>query len=152
MKNIRLTIFGIILLWNFGNFIQALALLNHNFLFAYPILKPTYHLVCHQETAKLVHIFGTTTLLCARCTGIYIGGLLGAFTLLFYRGNINFPTKYLLYSSLPMFLDVGLVMFGVYKYSKTIAFLTGILLGSVGIVYLIELIEKFLSQNRSSAE
>ena len=152
MKNIRFVIFGIILLWNLGNFVQALALLNKSFLFAYPILKPTYHLVCHQETAKLIHLFGTTTLLCARCTGIYIGGLLGIAVLLFYRRSIDFPTKYLLYSSIPMFLDVGLVLLGIYQYSKSAAFFTGALLGSVGIVYLVELIEKFLSQNRSSAE
>jgi len=45
-----------------------------------------------------------------------------------------------------------LVMTGVYAYSKVIAFFTGILLGSVGIVYLTELIEKFLSQKGSFTE
>ncbi len=152
MKKVRLLIFLLILVWNLGNFIQALALLNHIFLFAFPVLKPTYHLVCHQQPDKLIHIFGTSTLLCARCTGIYLGGLAGAFALIFTGRKLSLPTKYLLYSSLPMFLDVGFVMLGVYSYSKLIALLTGLLLGSVGIVYLTELIEKFLSQNRSFTE
>ncbi len=152
MKKVRLLIFLLILIWNLGNFIQALALLNHNFLFAFPILKPTYHLVCHQQADKLIHVFGTSTLLCARCTGIYLGGLFGAFALIFTGRKISLPTKYLLYSSVPMFLDVGFVMFGFYSYSKPVAFLTGLLLGSVGIVYLTELIEKFLSQKRNFTE
>ncbi len=152
MKNVRFALFVLILIWNLGNFIELLSLINHNFLFAYPILKPTYHLVCHQETAKLIHLFGTTTLLCSRCTGIYIGGLLGISALLFVKRKLFLPTKFLLYSSIPMFIDVALVMLGVYSYSKIVAFLTGVLLGSIGIVYLTDLIEKFLIQNRSIKE
>jgi uncharacterized membrane protein len=152
MSKVRLLILLFLIIWNAGNFIQLLALLNSKFLLLFPILKPTYHLVCHQQADKLLHIAGATTLLCARCTGIYIGGLFGIILLISKVKFFRLPTKYLLYSSIPMFIDVLLVLFGVYYYSKPIAFSTGVLLGSVGIVYLTDLIEKFLFLERSKKE
>ena len=149
MRKVRLLVLVLILFWNAGNFIQFLSLLNSKFLLLFPILKPTYHLVCHQQADKLINIAGVTTLLCARCTGIYIGGLFGAIFLLIKLKPMRLPTKYLLYSSVPMFIDVGMVIAGVYGYSKPISFSTGVLLGSVGIVYLTDLIEKFLFLERS---
>ncbi len=149
MRKVRLLVLVPILVWNAGNFIQFLSLLNSKFLLLFPILKPTYHLVCHQQADKLINIAGVTTLLCARCTGIYIGGLFGAIFLLIKLKPMRLPTKYLLYSSVPMFIDVGMVIAGVYGYSKPISFSTGVLLGSVGIVYLTDLIEKFLFLERS---
>ncbi len=149
MRKVRLLVLVPILVWNAGNFIQFLSLLNSKFLLLFPILKPTYHLVCHQQADKLINIAGVTTLLCARCTGIYIGGLFGAIFFLIKLKPMRLPTKYLLYSSVPMFIDVGMVIAGVYGYSKPISFSTGVLLGSVGIVYLTDLIEKFLFLERS---
>jgi uncharacterized membrane protein len=152
MRKVRLLILLLLIIWNAGNFIQLLALLNSKFLLLFPILKPTYHLVCHQQADKLINIAGVTTLLCARCSGIYIGGLIGAIFLILRIKPFRLPTKYLLYASIPMFIDVALVLFGVYNYSKPIAFSTGVLLGSVGIVYLTDLIEKFLFLERSKKE
>ena len=53
-----------------------------------------------------------------------------------------------------MLLDVILYSVKAYNYSKITAFLTGLLLGSVGFLYILEAFEKFIvelkSQDRKS--
>ncbi|MHB8931209.1 MAG: DUF2085 domain-containing protein [Melioribacteraceae bacterium] len=109
---------------------------DNHFLFALPFLQKTYSLVCHQGKAKLFLFNNGETLTCARCTGIYLGLLLVSFAFLFKDYKKKFPVKFLLYSSVPMFADVILYSMDLYHYSKLIAFSTGLLLGSVGFLYL----------------
>ena len=132
----RLVLFFVLLLWFSGIFVEWLISIDNHFLFALPFLQKTYSLVCHQEKAKLLLFNNGETLTFARCTGIYLGLLLVSFVFLFKDFKKKFPVKFLLYASIPMFADVILYSMNAYHYSKLIAFSTGLLLGSVGFLYL----------------
>jgi len=77
-------------------------------------------------------------LVCARCTGIYAGALIaGLLSLLTNRPSIS--RRVLIFSSIPLAIDVFLTFTGVYKYSQSFAFTTSLAFG--GIVYLLILTE-----------
>jgi uncharacterized membrane protein len=85
--------------------------------------------------------------ICARCAGIYLGGFIAGFLSLFII-NIKLNKNILFYSAIPMIIDVGLTSFGVYPYSKTIAFSTGIMLGSTIYYFIINELEQFILNGR----
>ena len=132
----RIILFSIMLLWCSGIFIEWLVIFNEHLLILLPYLHKAYSLVCHQDKSKLITNNFAETLVCARCTGIYLGMFLTSFAFLFKNISYNTNTKYLLFASIPMFLDILLYSMNIYHYSKLIAFLTGSLLGSVGFFYL----------------
>lgn len=127
--------FTLIFIWCIGILWEVVIHFFPNLIVALPFLKYNYSIVCHQEPEKLFSIGNYKTLVCSRCTGIYFGALFSsiiALTGLIRKTN----TKVLLSSSIPMFIDVVLYSFGLYSYSKTIALFTGLLLGSVGFIYI----------------
>jgi uncharacterized membrane protein len=132
----RLVLFLLLLVWCSGIFVELFIPLNNHLLFALPFLQKTYSLVCHQQNAKLLVFDNAETLTCARCTGIYLGLFFVSIIFLFKNFTGNFKVKYLVLASAPMFADVILYSLNVYHYSKMIAFSTGLLLGSVGFLYL----------------
>lgn len=132
----RLTLFIVLLLWFSGIFVEWWITFENHFLFALPFLQKTYSLVCHQDKTKLLIFNHGETLTCARCTGIYLGLLFVSIIFLFKDFKRKFPVKFLLYAVVPMIADVLLYSLNVYHYSKLVAFNTGLLLGSVGFLYL----------------
>jgi uncharacterized membrane protein len=76
---------------------------------------------------------------CARCTGIYFGF---ALTLLAYplvrslRSTTTPARKWLLLAALPLAIDFSLTFFGVWENTHTSRLLTGLLLGSVAVFYI----------------
>ncbi|PKL82436.1 MAG: hypothetical protein CVV24_10080 [Ignavibacteriae bacterium HGW-Ignavibacteriae-3] len=132
----RLIIFFILSLWCAGIFLEWFIRFDDHFLFAFPFIQKTYLLVCHRESSKLISFYTGETLTCARCTGIYLGLLLSSFIFLFRYYNLIPDIKFLFLASVPMFADVFLSSAGLYEYSKPAAFITGLLLGSVGFLYL----------------
>lgn len=73
-------------------------------------------------------------LVCARCAGIYTGALIAALlSLLLIVPSIS--RRVLILSIMPIVIDVFLAFTGVYKYSQSQAFATGLAFG--GIVYLV---------------
>jgi len=145
---LKLIIFLIILVWFVGIFIEFIIPYNNNFVFLLPFLHKSYSLVCHQQPEKLIAIGYKHTLVCARCTGIYSGALISSFLLLVLKMKNQLNIKFLLIASIPMFLDVILYSLGIYRYSKTIAFSTGILLGSVGFLYIHEGILNLIKEKK----
>src|SRR4029078_7266363 len=75
---------------------------------------------------------------CSRCTGIYFGF---AFTLLLYplvrslRSTATPPRILLILASLPLAIDFSLTFFGFWENTHTSRLLTGALLGSVAVFY-----------------
>jgi len=124
-----------LLIWGIGIFSEHLAKVYNNLLIIYPFIKKGYSLVCHQEESKLIYFNGLTTLLCARCTGIYLGLLTASFINIFIAIKKLPDIKFLFLFSAPMLTDVILYSIGLYNYSKVIAFATGLLFGSVGFLY-----------------
>jgi uncharacterized membrane protein len=132
---IRFITSSLIMIWLIGIFIAWLIPVNEKLLFIYPYLKQGYSVVCHQESCKLITVNGKESLVCSRCAGIYSGLFMSSIILLFNKSIKKPKLKILLVVSLPMLMDVIFHSIGLYNYSKTIAFLTGFLLGSVGFLY-----------------
>ena len=103
--------------------------------------------MCHQQTEKLLSFSGNHTLVCARCSGIYLGGLLSALLLIFITFKKVNNGKLIILAALPMLVDVLLYSVGIYVYSKIIALFTGVLFGSVGIVYIYNGFQILLEKN-----
>ena len=132
----KLFFFLLISLWVSGIFIEFLIPYFNNLSFSYPVLSRIYSTVCHQQVEKLIVFNNHNSLVCSRCTGIYIGGFISSFLMLFVsKLNIK-NAKILLLASFPMLIDVLLYSIGIYSYSKYFALITGFLFGFVGIVYI----------------
>ena len=147
---VRVFIFLLITIWLFGIFIEFLIPLQKGLAYLFPFLESIYSTVCHQKPKKLIEIGGAHTLVCARCTGIYLGGFLSSFIFLFIA-KVNLKNgKLMIAASIPMIIDVLLYSSGLYEYSKTIALITGLLLGSVGIAYIYNGLQILVEKNEKS--
>jgi uncharacterized membrane protein len=94
--------------------------------------------LCHQLPDRSYFIDGHKLAVCSRCTGLYAGF---AFTLLLYPllrplKTIAWPPReWLILSAVPMAIDFGLTLFGIWENTHTSRLLTGLLLGSVSVFY-----------------
>lgn len=147
---IRITLFLLITIWIFGIFIEFFIPLQNNLAYLFPFLKGIYSTVCHQQPEKLIEINGHHTSVCARCTGIYLGGMLSS-SIFLIISTINLKSgKLMLVASVPMLIDVVLYSSGLYDYSINIAFITGLFFGSVGIAYIYHGLQILLERNGKS--
>ncbi|MCF6270100.1 MAG: DUF2085 domain-containing protein [Melioribacteraceae bacterium] len=149
-QRIRVILFLLIIIWVFGIFIEFFIPLQNNLAYLFPFFEGIYSTVCHQQLEKLININGYQTLVCSRCAGIYLGGLLSSFILLF-AFKINFKNgKLILAASIPMLVDVLLYSSGFYDYTKSIAFVTGLFFGFIGIAYIYNGLQILLVRNGKS--
>ena len=94
--------------------------------------------LCHQLPERSYFIDGHKFAVCSRCTGIYAGF---AFTLLLYplvrslRNIATPPRSLLILAALPLAIDFSLTFFGFWENTHTSRLLTGALLGSVAVFY-----------------
>ena len=94
--------------------------------------------LCHQIPERSYFIDGHKFAVCSRCTGIYAGF---AFTLLVYplvrslRNTSTPPRSLLFLAALPLAIDFSLTFFGIWENTHTSRLLTGLLLGSVAVFY-----------------
>ena len=94
--------------------------------------------LCHQRADRSYFIEGHQFAVCARCTGIYAGF---AFTLLLYplfrslRNTATPPLNLLILAALPLAIDFSLTFFGFWENTHTSRLLTGALLGSVTVFF-----------------
>jgi len=123
------------LIWVIGIFAEILVNYFPTAFYFLPFLKYNCSIVCHTESEKLFNIGIYRSLVCSRCTGIYLGGLFSSIIILLgFTREVS--TKLLLLSSIPIFADVFLYSFEFYSYYKYSALFTGFLLGSVGFIYI----------------
>jgi len=93
---------------------------------------------CHQRPDRSYFIDGHKLAVCSRCTGLYAGF---AFTLLIYplvrslRSAAIPPRQFLFLAVLPLLIDFSLTFFGIWENTHTSRLLTGALLGSVTVLY-----------------
>ena len=93
---------------------------------------------CHQRPDRSYFIEGHKLAVCSRCTGLYVGF---AFTLLIYplvrslRSAATPPRRVLFLAAVPLLIDFSLTFFGVWENTHTSRLLTGSLLGSVVVFY-----------------
>ena len=94
--------------------------------------------ICHQRSERSFFIDGHKLAVCSRCTGIYAGFV---FTLLVYplvrslRNTSTPDRKWLVFATLPLAIDFSLTFFGIWENTHTSRLLTGLLLGSVSLFY-----------------
>jgi uncharacterized membrane protein len=94
--------------------------------------------MCHQMPERSYFIDGHKFAVCSRCTGIYFGF---AFTLLVYplvrslRNTATPPLNLLILAALPLAIDFSLTFFGFWENTHTSRLLTGALLGSVAVFF-----------------
>lgn len=103
-------------------------------------LYRAFAIVCHQLPERSYFIDGHKFAVCSRCTGLYAGF---AFTLLLYplirslRTTTTPPRSWLLLSAVPLAIDFSLTFFGIWENTHTSRLLTGALLGSVAVFYVV---------------
>lgn len=145
IRIIKIIFSFLLLVWCFG-FLFASIFPKSGVIVIYPIIKQIYSVVCHQTGYKSFEVNGFHFLVCARCTGIYFGALVGSVLLLFIRKPINLKPRYFLVACLPILLDVFAYSTGIYSYNKIIAFITGAISGSITILYISNGFENFLQK------
>ena len=97
-----------------------------------------FAVVCHQLPERSYFIFGHKLAVCSRCTGLYAGF---ALTLLLYPllrplRSVDWPPPvWLVLAAVPMAIDFGLTFLGIWENTHTSRLLTGLLLGSVSVLY-----------------
>jgi uncharacterized membrane protein len=103
---------------------------------AYQIFSPA----CHQLPERSFTLSGHKFAVCARCTGLYAG--FASATLLYpllrsLKRTDTPPRTWLLVAAFPLALDFGLTVFGIWENTHWSRFLTGVLLGSVAVFYVL---------------
>ena len=94
--------------------------------------------LCHQLPERSYFINGHQLAVCSRCTGVYAGF---AFTLLLYplirslKNPVMPRPSWLLLAALPLAIDVGVNFFGFWQNTHTSRLLTGAILGSAVVFY-----------------
>ena len=97
-----------------------------------------FSIFCHQRPDRSYFIEGHQLAVCSRCTGLYAGF---AVTLLLYplirslRSTVTPPRILLILAAIPLGVDFSLTFFGIWDNTHTSRLLTGALLGSVAVFY-----------------
>ena len=144
-KAIKYLLFFLLLFWSSGFLFPLLSPSFTGKPIVNQLLNYNYSIVCHQSESSQINFGSTHLLVCARCAGIYLGALFIAIMMLFNFLKLNFSLMPLLIFSAPLIIDVFAVRLNIYAYSKMIAFITGLMLGAIVLIYILETIEKSLN-------
>lgn len=117
--------------------------------YLFPFVRKGFLLICHQHEEKLIDFLGFHSMVCARCTGIYLGMFLISIYSIFKPIKRINGYKLLFIFSIPMVADVLFISMKLYNYSKISAIITGILFGSVLFVYLYNGLNLLIIENRA---
>lgn len=114
-----------------------LALTNNEPGLAFTIYR-AFGKVCHQLPERSYFIAGHPLAVCARCTGLYVGftaALIVYPLAVSLRRTFTPSRKWLFMAAVPMAIDFGLTFLGIWQNTHSSRFLTGALLGSVAVFY-----------------
>jgi uncharacterized membrane protein len=106
--------------------------------FAAAIYK-TFSFVCHQIPERSFHLAGHQFGVCSRCTGLYAGFAVAALVYPLARSlkRTDTPSRlWLILATLPLAIDFGLGYFSIWQNTYLSRFLTGALLSSVAVFYI----------------
>ena len=96
--------------------------------------------LCHQIPERSFHLAGHKFAVCSRCTGLYAGLALAALVYPLARSLNRVDTPSLLWlilAAFPMGIDFSLTYFGIWQNTHASRFVTGALLGSVAVFYIV---------------
>ena len=97
-----------------------------------------FGIICHQLPERSYFIDEHQFAVCSRCTGLYAGF---ALTLLLYplirplRNPVMPHPRWLLFAAVPLAIDFSVNFFGFWQNTHTSRLLTGVLLGSAVVFY-----------------
>jgi uncharacterized membrane protein len=114
-----------------------LALSSGHLVWALPLYR-AFSLVCHQIPERSFFIAGHPFAVCARCSGLYAGFTIAAIAYPLVRSlkKANAPPrKWLFLAAAPLTIDYMVGAFGIWNNTHTSRFVTGALLGSVAVFY-----------------
>lgn len=141
---LRIVIFLLILFWCAGFTFPVIFNNSEYAIIFHPLLEKIYSSFCHQSNEKTFVIFGSSMLVCARCAGIYFGAFISAFLIIFIQIKFINNIKFLYAACIPMIFDIIFYSIGIYNYSKTFAFITGLIFGSIIIIFIYDALNKIL--------
>jgi len=145
---LRAGLFFIVMIWFLGVISPCF---NANIInFLYPFQKQLYSTVCHQNILKSFTCNDKFFFVCARCTGIYAGAVISAFIVALNSKFFVVKTSHLITLSIPMLLDVVLLIFNTYNYNHFLSTITGLLFGSIVFLYILSAIENLLFSNQKN--
>jgi len=144
---IYLALFTLYLIFYLGIFL-APYLYDKNRLLSH-LIYSIYSPICHQLPERSYFIFNHKMGVCARCFGIYTGGLLGMLIYPFVKGLDNFkiPNKwYLILALIPMGIDGTTQLLGLRESFNELRFVTGFMGGFVALFYILPVMLKGLRE------
>lgn len=102
-------------------------------------LYQVFSFVCHQIPERSFHLEGHQFAVCSRCTGLYAG--LAVATLIYPLARSLQRTdtparRWLILATLPLVIDFALGYFSIWQNTHLSRFLTGALLSSVAVFYI----------------
>jgi uncharacterized membrane protein len=116
-----------------------LAQASGHLVFAATIYK-AFSFLCHQIPERSFHLAGHQFGVCSRCTGLYAGFAVAAVAYPLVRSfkTTNTPPRlWLILAAVPMAIDFALGYFSIWQNNHLSRFITGALLGSVVVFYII---------------
>jgi uncharacterized membrane protein len=116
-----------------------LAQAGGHLVFAATIYK-AFSFLCHQIPERSFHLAGHQFGVCSRCTGLYTGFAVAALSYPLLRSlkTTNTPPRlWLILAAVPLVIDFALGYFSIWQNNHLSRFITGALLGSVAVFYII---------------
>jgi uncharacterized membrane protein len=118
--------------------------------FAAAIYK-AFSFVCHQIPDRSFHLAGHQFGVCSRCTGLYVGFAVTAlvYPLAHSLKRTDTPSRvWLILATLPLLIDFSLGYFSIWENTYLSRFLTGALLSSVAVFYILPGLVELVSARR----
>ena len=138
--------------WLVWAFVVGIAFGLVGLIFAAPIAQASRHtalasaiyygfsFVCHQIPERSFHLAGHKFAVCSRCTGLYSGFALAALVYPFVRSLKRPDTPrifWLFLAAVPLGIDFSFGYFNVWHNTHLSRFMTGALLSSVAVFYIL---------------
>ncbi len=98
-----------------------------------------FSFICHQIPERSFHVAGHPFAVCSRCTGLYAGFALAAliYPLARLLKRTDTPRRiWLILAAVPLLIDFALGYFSIWENTHLSRFLTGALLSSVAVFYI----------------
>lgn len=114
-------------------------------------LRLFFRPLCHGIESRCFHLAGVPMPICGRCTGLYIGFLvgIGLFAGLRKLQQLRIPSALVIFMILPLVVDGSTQALGLRTSSNELRLFTGLLAGSAGLAWVMNRIE--LGARRSEA-